>query len=183
MAPIQTDIVKLQNAVAINRDEAAYRQLFLLFYSPVIRFSKNIVHSEEAAEELYVDMMMKIWLMGDKLEQIENLKVYLYTLIKNASLNYLKAQKKVAYISLDDIEVEYYASSSPEEKMLSNEFKDKINQAISNLPPKCQVVFRLIKEDGFNYKQTAEILQLSVNTIEGHMTTALKKLSISLKMI
>jgi DNA-directed RNA polymerase specialized sigma24 family protein len=94
VAPIQVDIVKLQNAVAINRDEAAYRQLFLLFYSPVIRFSKNIVHSEETAEELYVDMMMKIWLMGDKLEQIENLKVYLYTIIKNASLNHLKAQKK-----------------------------------------------------------------------------------------
>jgi RNA polymerase sigma factor (sigma-70 family) len=76
--------------------------------------------------------------------------------------------------------MEHYVSGSPEEKMVSNEFKHKIDRAISNLPPQCQVVFRLIKEDGFNYKQTAEILRLSVNTIEGHMTNALKKLSIAL---
>jgi RNA polymerase sigma-70 factor (ECF subfamily) len=42
-------------------------------------------------------------------------------------------------------------------------------------------VYKLIKEDGFSYKQVAEILEISVNTVEGHMTTALKKITASLR--
>jgi hypothetical protein len=84
---VQADIIKLQNAVAINRDEAAYRQLFINFHQPLIKFGFSIIQSEETAEDLYSEVMIKIWLMDESLAKIENLKQYLYTLIRNAAFN------------------------------------------------------------------------------------------------
>jgi len=178
---VQADIIKLQNAVAINRDEAAYRQLFINFHQPLIKFGESIIQSEEAAEDIYSEVMIKIWLMEESLAKIENLKQYLYILIRNAAFNELKKQKKILFSSLDDLPEYYISTSSVEESFLKDEFDNKIKDAIKALPPKCGLVYRLIREDGFNYKQTSEILGISINTIEGHMTSAIKKISESLQ--
>jgi DNA-directed RNA polymerase specialized sigma subunit, sigma24 homolog len=70
-----------------------------------------------------------------------------------------------------------------EETIVYNEINTYINNAINALPPKCLMVYKLIKEEGFSYKQTAEILDLSVNTIEGHMQNALQKISSYLRRL
>lgn len=176
-----TDIGYLQNAVAKNADESAYRKLFVSFYSPVIRFAKTIVHSEEIAEELYSDAMMKLWLMGPKLEQVLDFRVYLFTLVKNAAFNHLKKHKGRRHIELDDLEMSPISYETPIDHMIEKELQSNLRRAIELLPPKCQVVYRLVKNEGFNYKQVAEILSISTNTIEGHMTTALKKISLYMR--
>jgi RNA polymerase sigma-70 factor (family 1) len=181
MGPKLTDIANLQYAVAKNADESAYRKLFVFFYTPVIRFAKSIVQSEEVAEELYADAMMKIWLMGPALEQVKNFRVYLFTLVKNSAFNYLKKHKGYRYVDLDDLEVPPLSSTSPIDQLIEKELELSLKKAIDSLPPKCQVVYRLIKNEGFNYKQVADILDISTNTIEGHMTNALKKITLYMK--
>ncbi len=119
--------------------------------------------------------------MEESLAKIENLKQYLYTLIRNAAFNELKARKKIVISSLDDLPDDYNSTYSVEDCFLKDEFDKKINDAIKSLPPKCGLVYRLIREDGFNYRQTSEILGISVNTIEGHMTLAIKKISDTLR--
>lgn len=178
MAPNNlTNISNLQNAVAKNADESAYRKLFVLFYAPVIRFAKTIVHSEEVAEELYADAMMKIWLMGPKLEQIIDFRVYLFTLVKNSAFNHLKKYKNLNYIELDDLENFLPDTATPFDHLIEKELQLNLKKAIDRLPQKCQVVYRLVKNEGFSYKQVSEILSISTNTIEGHMTNALKKIT------
>lgn len=171
------DISNLQIGVAKFADEFAYRKLFLFFYTPVIRFAKSIVHSEEVAEELYADAMMKIWLMGPKLEQIVDFRVYLFTLVKNSAFNYLKKNKGRRYVGLDHLEQLPLSNLTPINYIIEKELELSLKKAINSLPPKCQIVYRLIKNEGFSYKQVAEILDISTNTIEGHMTNALKKIS------
>lgn len=181
MTPNLTDISSLQNAVAKNADESAYRKLFVFFYMPVIRFAKAIVHSEEVAEELYADAMMKIWLMGPKLEQVIDFRVYLFTLVKNSAFNHLKKHKGLNYIGLDDLEMLPASNATPIDHIIEKELQLNLNKAIDGLPPKCQVVYRLVKNDGFSYKQVSEILNISTNTIEGHMTNALKKITLYMR--
>ncbi|MNL38193.1 RNA polymerase sigma factor [compost metagenome] len=178
MAPYLTDIANLQSAVAKNADEAAYRKLFVLFYTPVIRFANTIVHSEELAEELYADAMMKIWLMGPKLEQVMDFRVYLFTLVKNAAFNHLKKHKGRSYVGLDDLELMPQSNASPIDQLIEKELQLNLKKAVEMLPPKCQMVYRLIKNDGFSYKEVSEILSISTNTIEGHMTNALRKITL-----
>jgi RNA polymerase sigma-70 factor (ECF subfamily) len=65
---------------------------------------------------------------------------------------------------------------NPEELMLREELRQKIAQAIRELPPKCQMVYKLVREDGFRYKEVAAILNISENTVDRHLSNALHKL-------
>ena len=170
----------MQHGVAIARDQQAYETLFKFFHKSLISFGTSIVKSKEAAEEIYSDVMLKLWDLGPDLININDLKVYLFVSVKNASLNYLGKYYKLKTVDIETIHLELKDVKTPEEALLSSEFQNTLAQAIRSLPPKSQLVYKLIKEEGFSYKQVAEVLEISVNTVEGHMSTALKKLSISL---
>ncbi|MNY30490.1 ECF RNA polymerase sigma-E factor [compost metagenome] len=73
-------------------------------------------------------------------------------------------------------------SLNPEQLLINGELKKKLEQATQSLPGKCQLVFKLIKEDGLSYKETASILNISVKTVDAHLVTAVKKLTTILKM-
>lgn len=176
------DIVQLQKNIAVSRDVKAYEILFNHFYAPLIRFSASIIRSREGAEEVYCDVMLKLWDLGTALNNIDNLKVYLFISVKNASLNYLAKYYKVQTVDIDSIAMELHYETTVEDDLVYMEFRRNLAVAIKSLPAKSQLVFKLIKEDGFSYKQVAEILGISVNTVEGHMTTALKKINASLRM-
>jgi RNA polymerase sigma-70 factor (family 1) len=176
------DIIQLQRNVAIDRDQKSYQQLFLHYYRPLIRFAITIVGSKEAAEEIYSSVFLKLWDLGNALNNIDHLTVYLYISVKNASLNYLAKYHRVRTVDIDSVNLDFLQGSHcPEDSLLQAELHRHIGKAIKALPAKCQLVYKLIKEDGFSYKQVAEILDISVNTVEGHMTAALKKLAVSLK--
>lgn len=65
--------------------------------------------------------------MEERLAKIENLKQYLYILVRNAAFNELKKQKKILFSSLDDLPEYYISTSSVEESFLKDEFDNKIN--------------------------------------------------------
>jgi RNA polymerase sigma-70 factor (ECF subfamily) len=151
--------------------------LFIHFYKPITRFAFAIVKSKEEAEELYTDVMMKIWDLGPDLKGIADLKSYLLTIIKNAALNYIAKYHKLQTTDLlvSDKEGEVL---DPEQLCMFNELKEVIEHAVQTLPPKCRMVYQLIRENRYSYKEAAEILEISVNTAERHMTIALQRISL-----
>jgi len=178
----EVNIIQLQRNVAFARDKRAYQELFLHFCKPLTRFAVSIVRSREAAEEIYSNVFLKIWDLDQALNNIDNLSVYLFISIRNESLNYLSKYYKFDIVDIESIELPHMQGGyTPEETLLQSELHRTIHRAVQSLPVKCQLVYRLIKEEGLSYKEVAEILGLSVNTIEGHMTTALRKLSVSLR--
>ena len=64
----------------------------------------------------------------------------------------------------------------PEQLMMTEEMMRQIRQAVNNLPPRCRLIFKLVKEDGLKYKEVAELLQLSIRTIEARMAIALRRI-------
>jgi RNA polymerase sigma-70 factor (family 1) len=174
------DILFCQNRVAYARDQQAYRQLFFHFHRPLYRFAFNITGDNEAADELVSDTMMKIWDLGSKLAQVNNLNAYLFTAVKNAAFTWMKKQKQ-APVSLDESEAgQIDAKETPEQRLILSETEQLIESAISSLPAQCQLVYRLIKEEGFSYKEVTGILEISQNSIETHMRIALKKIRAAL---
>jgi RNA polymerase sigma-70 factor (family 1) len=175
------DILYLQNRVAYLRDEQAYKKIFFHFHSSLYHFAFNIVHNGEAADEIVSDVMMKVWSLGNKLAHVDKLKLYFFTSVKNASLTFL-AKNKLEKIALSGEmeEINSYHSDEPEYNLLFLEVQQKIEAAIVSLPPQCQLVYRLIKEEGFSHKDVCAVLEVSQNTIETHMRIALKKIRLSL---
>ena len=164
-------------------DQAAFRQVFTHFYKRLNQFALSIVKTRESAEEIVEDVFVRIWQQRETLPSIQNLRVYLYTATKNSSLNYLSRQAKASITEpFDHIHVGLGDSSlTPEQILITAEIQQKIRAAVEALPPRCKMIFKLVREDGLRYKEIAEILNISVNTIDVQMAIAVKRISMAIE--
>jgi RNA polymerase sigma-70 factor (ECF subfamily) len=91
------------------------------------------------------------------------------------------SRRKTILLSLEAIDGDYLLSpyQTPEEKVLSAELISKIEAAIQKLPPQCKQVFTLIKVDGIRYKDAAQILNISLKTVEAQMAIAIKRIRLA----
>lgn len=181
MSLVKQDILYLQNRIAYVRDEQAYRKIFFHFHRSLFSFANKIVHNSEVAEEVVSDVLMKIWVMENKLAQVDNLRLYLYTAVKNTCFTYL-SKNKLNTIPIDSLIEDQTPGidNTPERQMIFTEIEQEMRIAVEKLSPQCQLVFRLIKEEGFSHKDVCIILGISQNTIETHMRLALKSIKKSL---
>jgi RNA polymerase sigma-70 factor (ECF subfamily) len=136
-----------------------------------------MVKSRESAEEIVSDVFIRIWEKRRDLEKIENLKVYLYVSVRNTALNYLSQQKRTITNPLDEFHAEFTSIYfDPEQLLITADMLALIRKSIDQLPPKCKIIFKLVKEDGLKYREVAEILNLSVKTVENQVAIALQKI-------
>lgn len=167
----------LQDRIAAYDDQYAYKELFTSLYSYLYHFAFSFVKSKQPAEEILSDVFIKIWEKRSELEKIANLKVYLYVATRNIALNYVEKQKRDATHNLDEftagIKSLYF---DPEQLMVTAEMMNLIQKAIEDLPAKCKMVFKLVKEDGLKYREVAEIMDISTKTVENQLAIALRKI-------
>ena len=154
----------------------AYNQLYELLAGGLQRFTYSLVKSYEIAEEIVSDVFIKVWQIRGKLMEIENLKVYLYTIAKNFSLNYIAKNHKRSSVTLDKLDVEAMIEfRSPAELCISADLVRQIREVIRQLPPQCKLIFQLIREDGSKYKEVAHILDISPLTVRNQLAIAIRK--------
>jgi len=172
----------LTSHIALYDSEHAYEQLFKYLFPSLSRFCYCLLKSHELAEEVASDVMIMLWRKRGTLLEIANIKVYAFVIAKNLSLNMLSKNSRQELVSIDEIKIEIALDHlNPEQILINDELKQKLEQATHTLPGRCQLVFKLIKEDGLSYKEVAEILNISVKTVDAHLVAALKKLSSILK--
>ena len=170
-------IPELQKKIALYDDMKAYRQLCDIFYQRLYRTAYAFLKSKEPAEEIVSDVFIKVWQLRAKLQEVENLSVYLYTVTKNLCLKYITRQYKNPVTSLDIMHFETSIDfNTPEDICISADIIKKIRMALDELPPKCRLILQLVKEDGLRYKEVAEILHVSEHTVRNQVAIAVKKL-------
>jgi RNA polymerase sigma-70 factor (family 1) len=159
-------------------DERAFRQLFDHYAERLTTFAFSIVKSREASMEVVDEIFVKLWKQRSQAAAIQHIRTYLYTAVKNASLNYLsaKANRQIAE-PFDFINIQLQDDHDPEQQLITNELFSKIRSAVEELPPRCKMIFKLVREDGLKYKEVADILNLSVNTVDAQMVIAVKRIS------
>lgn len=172
---------ELLDRIAVG-DESAFRQVYGSFYKRLFQFAFAIVKTRESAEEIVEDVFVRIWQQRASMPSIHNLRVYLYTATKNGSLNYLSKKARESITEpFDHIHIEPGgAGVTPEEILITTEMYRKLQEAVEALPPRCKMIFRLVREDGLRYKEIAEILNISVNTIDVQMAIAVRRIAAAL---
>jgi len=176
------DIALLQRIY--QGDEDAYGEVFEMYFPGLKRFATSLVHSCEQGEEIASDVMISLWRNRLNIQSILNLRVYLMTAIRNRSLNWLKSVSGRKFVSLDDVDVNLSLRlQDPEQIYISNEMRRKVEIAVQTLPPRCKLVFKLIREEGLSYQEVAAILDISVKTVDAQLVTALKKITTSVRIL
>jgi RNA polymerase sigma-70 factor (family 1) len=184
MSPAYKDATFLIQRVALLNDEAAYKQLFELYFPSLKRFAFSLVKSNEIAEEIASDAMINIWRNRNRLQEIGNLKLYLFVSARNLSLNYLKRSLHKKTVSLESIDTNVsFGMAVTEESYITSEMKRKLEMAVHTLPPRCKMVFKLIKEEGLSYREVAELLDISTKTVDAQLVTAIGKITQALKIV
>ena len=167
---------------ATHVDEQVFKDIYRRHFVKLYRLACAVTHSKEAAEEIVHDVLIGLWKKRKVLNGIENLSAYLHISVKNVSLNYLRQQGKHIHADLEMLYDEKgYIAVDPESVLISKEAVDNLNLLINNLPVKCRMVFKLVKEDGLKYKEAAQLLNVSVKTVENQLAIALKKIAAALK--
>lgn len=177
----EKEIFLILQGIADN-DQQSFRKLFDLFAHRLVNFSQAILNSREIAVEIVDDVFVKLWKNRQHAIDIQNISVYLYTAVKNSSLNYLsKKAKEQVTDPFDFININIAADQTPEQKMITKELFKKIESAVDQLPPRCKMVFKLVREDGLKYKDVADILNISINTVDAQMVIAVRRISESMR--
>jgi RNA polymerase sigma-70 factor (ECF subfamily) len=162
-------------------DQKTFQSIVYEYSDSLLTFSVGLVRKYEIAEEIVSDAFVSVWNHRDKIREIRDLKSYLYILVRNGSISYLRKLNGRKEISIDDIQ-EYYTLpvTGPETEDFNEDILCQLNKAIDQLPPKCKMVFTLAKIQGMKYKEISDILDISVKTINNHIANALVHISQSL---
>jgi len=178
---MQGEFYHLQLRLA--RDEqGALKELYTILYKKLVHFAHLLVRSRELSEEVVEDVFIKLWTRRKQAPDIQNLKVYLYVTTKNTALNYLsKKASELTTAPFDFLDIDLVTiDPSPEQQMITAEMLKKVEEAVESLPPRCKMIFKLIREDGLKYKEVADILGISVNTIDAQLAIAIKRIGAAL---
>ncbi|MFY0600165.1 MAG: RNA polymerase sigma-70 factor [Cyclobacteriaceae bacterium] len=162
---------------ALYDDEDSFRLFFNIYYPKLVKFAYYILESHANAEDVVSSAFVKLWNQRKKLLEVRKIDSYLFMSIKNQCYNYLRDNKQHFLKNIDDLDYNFIVDlQNPEQVYLNQEIKDKVIFAINDLPPRCKLVFNLIREEGMKYKEVAELLEISNKTVEAQMTRAISKI-------
>ena len=165
-------------------NEQCLAELYKVFSKRLHHFARVITRSPEVAEEIVEDVFVKLWSNRHRINEVENLTVYLYVAVKNRSLNAI-SQKAADLIKapFDDLDIEAgQVVTDPYNLLVTAEMMKRMQQAVDNLPPRCKMIFKLVREDGLKHREVAEILNISINTVDVQMAIAIKKICAELQI-
>ena len=171
-ADIETRELLIQIAA---HNESAFRQLFNTHVKKLNHFAFSIVKSREISQEIVDEVFIRLWKNRENAAGIKNIKVYLYTAVKNTALNYI-SRKAFEQITepFDGIDILITDEQPPDKRVITMELFNKIHEAVNSLPPRCKMIFKLVREDGLKYKEVAHILNISPSTVDAQMVIAAK---------
>ncbi|WP_299430283.1 sigma-70 family RNA polymerase sigma factor [uncultured Maribacter sp.] len=152
--------------------EEVFSSLFSSHSKTVFNYIYYKYGNEEKAYDAVQEAFVKLWENCSKVIP-SKAKSYVYTVANNLYLNVIKAEK-VRLKHRDKVVTT--TNESPEFLMEENQFKEKLETALDNLPENQRTTFLLNRIDGKKYKEIAEMEGVSVKAIEKRMHLALKSL-------
>ena len=170
-------------------DLKAFNQLFTDYQGRFIRFANTYVRDIAVAEDFTIEALMYYWEKRHRLEEFKDIPLYILVTLKNKCLDYLQRERtwnNIAENLLSNKEWELQMRISSleacePETLFSNEVQELVNQALAKLPEKSRHIFIMSRYEGKNYQTIAKETNLSVKSIEFHISKALNLLRKELK--
>lgn len=163
LAPIESKSFDLKQFELLYNSTNHLLQKYAVYYVNDLEVAKSIVN----------DLFVQLWF---KNIAPLNIKSYLYRSVKNACLNYLEQQHKnlLFYVEQDELTALADLTIEPQKDHSETDHHKFLQQVITLLPQKRQLVFRMHRLEGFTYAEIADLLQISPRTVEDHLSKAMQ---------
>jgi RNA polymerase sigma-70 factor (ECF subfamily) len=181
MSEFDDDTIKHLARRIRNADRKAFDDLFRMLYPRLVHYSMRYVQDRAAASDMVQDAFFALWRKRSGIDPDQSLRSYLYTAVRNRSLNWLQ-HSSTQHESIDDHPGLHLVSdqeSEPftdavqdESRLLASLFR----KWIAELPERRQEAFELSRFDGLTHDEIAQIMDVSPKTVNNHIVSALKEL-------
>lgn len=154
-----------------NGDQKAFEQMFRMFYVPLCDYVVMILGDQAEAEDVVQNLFTYLWKNRQEIQIQESVKSYLFTSVRFRALNVLKhkmIERKHGALLAEFIEDLQNSGYSEEEVQRI----EQIKEVLQTLPLQCRTVFTKSCLDGKKYKEIADELGISVNTVKSHVMKA-----------
>lgn len=157
-----------------ENNHTAYRVIYERYWSVLFRHARRILQSDEEAKDIIQDIFSMLWSKRSELIVQTTLSAFLYSAVRNKIFDLLD-RNRVRGNYLDSLQYfidlgEFTTDNLIREKELGK----RIEQEVALLPPKMREVFELSRNGHFSYKQIAEKMNISDNTVKKQINNALK---------
>lgn len=183
--PLVTDffIQKCRNFYSIKMAAAGenIEILFRTHFDALHRYAFSILKDTEVAKDMVQAVFLKLLEKKELIHFAQSAKSYLFKSVYNECLNQIKKEKSLLdkhqnYVRVLDKEV------TPDAATTEAEIKERIDKVLSQLPPQCRIVFVKSRAEQKKYAEIAAELNISVKTVEAHMSKALKLIRAALRV-
>jgi RNA polymerase sigma-70 factor (family 1) len=169
-----TELLKLN-------DRHAFTEIYNRYWKKLFTIAANKIKDLDEAEEIVQDIFASLWARRNNLCIVNALSAYLAVSVKYRVIKTLDKRFQAQSYADHKKEVISLLDNSTEEWLEFEELRVKLLEFVSELPAKCQLVFKLSRESGFSQKKIAAELGISEKTVEAHLGKALKTLRIRMR--
>lgn len=155
-------------------DEKSFELLYNEYHKDLYYFSLKFIKSNVLAEEAVHDVFLAVWQNRHSLNENLSFKSYLYAICKNHLLNVLARVSREQALKKEILYCELNYDNSTEQDIQFNEYEQLAHQAIAQLPPQRQLIFRMCRFEGKSYEDIAASLGISTGTVNDHMVKAIR---------
>ena len=160
--------------------EISFRDNILPLKDKLFRLALRITFDRAEAEDIVQDALIKVWNKRDEWGELESIEAYCLTVVRNLAID--RSQKKEAQnLTLTPETQEMPDAQTPESQFERNEQFQLVHRLVNELPEKQRTIVQLRDIEGKSYKEIAEVLDVSPQTVAYRIQQALKLLRVSLK--
>jgi len=161
-------------------DEKAFEVIFHRFYPVLCSFASQFTKDDNIAEEIVQDFFVRLWEKKNLISIESSFENYLFKSIKNQCLNFLE-HKRVKQKMIDNFPSKNITHQTDDFSFFDSDLIHKVEESIASLPKRRREIFLLSREEGLKYSEIAEVMNISIKTVETQMGLALKTLRKKLK--
>lgn len=156
-------------------DVNAFDLLYSRHWSGMYQAAYFLLRDQDASMDIVQDIFVWLWEKRQQLD-IHAVPAYLRSAVRFKVANYIQSGKirEDFYAELADITLP--AAPGPQDLLELNDLKVIIQQVISQLPEKCREIFLLSRDNRLTNQQIADLLNISIKTVEAQKTIALKRI-------
>lgn len=164
-------------------EEGAFKWLYEHTWERLYNQAYRRLADEEQVKELLQELFTEIWQNRKQLNIQISLQGYLHQALKYKIYNHFKSQKiQNKYLEYLKVSISHLNNQNTlEEELRFNELQNILHECILKLPPQAQKVYLLRQNNGLSNTEIANILNLSISTVEKHMINAVKLIRASMK--
>ena len=156
-------------------EEENFKKLYFDQFPKVVKIGLYITADQGAAEDLAQEVFVKLWQKREQLDKVGNLEAYIAQMMRNASLDYIKSNKRTETDSFPALAWEEEGNDR------ENELKKALEKALVHLAPQCRLIFSLSRFEGLTNQEIADYLSISIRTVETQISNALKSFRTDLR--